>query len=82
MPFINCEINLMLTSSCDNTNSTGAKKFATRETNLYVPVVTLSTQDKAKLLQQLKLVLKEKSIRININDNINRKTKSIITLFN
>ena len=35
-------------------NSTGNGKFAITETKLYVPVVTLSTQDNAKLLQQLK----------------------------
>ena len=39
---------------CVITNSTGAGKFAITETKLYVPVVTLSTQDNAKLLQQLK----------------------------
>ena len=56
MPLINCEINLILTwsSTCVNTNSTGAGRFAKTETKLYVPVVTLSTQDNAKLLQQLK----------------------------
>ena len=49
MPLINCEVNLLLTwaKDCVITNSTG-------ETKLYVPVVTLSTQDNAKLLQQLK----------------------------
>ena len=31
-----------------------AKKFKMKDTKLYVPVVTLSTQDNAKLLQQLK----------------------------
>ena len=31
--------------------STGAGKFAITDTRLYVPVVTLSTQDHAKLLQ-------------------------------
>ena len=53
---INCEVNLELTWSkdCVITNSTGAGKFQITETNLYVPVVTLSTQDNAKLLQQLK----------------------------
>ena len=35
------------------TNSEGEGKFQITETNLYVPVVTLSTQDNAKLLQQL-----------------------------
>ena len=56
MPLINCEVNLILTWSkdCVITNSTGEGKFAITETKLYVPVVTLSTQDNAKLLQQLK----------------------------
>ena len=35
-------------------NSTGARKIKITETKLYVLVVTLSTQDNAKLLQQLK----------------------------
>ena len=56
MPLINCEVNLILTWSkdCVITNSTGAGKFAITETKLYVLVVTLSTQDNSKLLQQLK----------------------------
>ena len=56
MPLINCEVNLDLTWSrdCVITNSTGAGKFAITETKFYVPVVTLSTQDNAKLLQQVK----------------------------
>ena len=33
------------------TNSRDAGRFAIPDTNLYVPVVTLSTQDDAKLLQ-------------------------------
>ena len=36
------------------TNSTGEGKFEITDTNLYVPVITLSTQDNAKLLEQLK----------------------------
>ena len=53
MPLINCEVNLILTwsSTCVITNSTGAGRFAITDTKLYVPVVTLSTQDNAKLLQ-------------------------------
>ena len=39
---------------CGFTNSTGEGKFAITETKLYVPVVTLSTKDNEKLLQQLK----------------------------
>ena len=56
MPLINCEVNLTLTWSltCVVTNSTGAGTFAITETKLYVPVVTLLTQDNCKLLQQLK----------------------------
>ena len=56
MPLINCEVNLILTCSkdCVITNSTGEEKFAITETKLYVPVVTFSTKDNEKLLQQLK----------------------------
>ena len=56
MPLINCEVNLILTWSkdCVISSATGETKFAITETKLYVPVVTLSTQDNAKLLQQLK----------------------------
>ena len=56
MPLINCEISLILTwsSTCVITNSTGAGRFAITNTKLYVPVITLSTQDNAKLFQQLK----------------------------
>ena len=56
MPLINCEVNLILTWSkdCVITNSTSEGKFAITETKLYVPVVTLSTKDNEKLLQQLK----------------------------
>ena len=59
MPLINCEVNLILTwsSSCvliataiQNQNAT----FAITDTKLYVPVVTLSTQENTKFLQQLK----------------------------
>ena len=56
MPLINCEVNLILTwsSAFVITNSTGAGTFTTTETKLYVTVVTLSTQDTAKLIHQLK----------------------------
>ena len=59
MPLINCEIELILTWSrncviiyTDVNNQ--VPTFTITETNLYVPVVTLSTQDNAKLLPQLK----------------------------
>ena len=56
MSLINCEAILLLTWSkdCVITNSTGGENFQITETKLYVPVVTLSTQNNAKLLQQLK----------------------------
>ena len=56
MPLINCEANLILTwsSICVITDSNGAGTFAITDTKLYVPVVTLSTQENTKLLQQLK----------------------------
>ena len=56
MPLINCEVNLILTWSkdCVISSATGETKFKITDTKLYVPVVTLSTQDNTKLLQQLK----------------------------
>ena len=56
MPLINCEVNLILTwsATCVITDSRGVGRFAITDTKLYVPVVTLSTQENTKLLQQLK----------------------------
>ena len=56
MPLINCEDNLILIwlSTCVITNSAGVRRFAITDAKLYVPVVTLSIQDNARLLQQLK----------------------------
>ena len=56
MPLINCEVNLILTwsSTCVITNSNGAGRFAITDTKLYIPLVTLSTQENTMLLQQLK----------------------------
>ena len=55
MPLINCEVDLILTwsSSCIITNSAGAGTFKITDAKLYVPVVTLSTQDNSKLFHQL-----------------------------
>ena len=59
MPLINCEVNLILTwsstcviisSNIPNQNAT----LAITDAKLYVLVVTLSTQENSKLLQQLK----------------------------
>ena len=65
MPLINCEVELILTWSAgcviiytdvDNQVLT----FTITETNLYVSVVTLSTQDNEKVLSQLKSGFKRK----------------------
>ena len=55
MPLINCEIILILTWSSTSviTNSTGIGTFAIRDARLYVPVVTVSIQNNAKLLEQI-----------------------------
>ena len=59
MPLINCEAELIFTWSVncviiyrDIVNQ--VPTFTLTETNLYVPVVTLSNQDYAKLFTQLK----------------------------
>ena len=56
IPLINCEINLILTWSANcvicNAAANQATIFAITDTKLYVPAVTLSTQDNEKLLQQ------------------------------
>ena len=59
MPLINCEVELIsnwsancviISANVANQNPT----FTITNTNLYVPVATLSTQGNAKLLPQLK----------------------------
>ena len=59
-PLINCEINLVLTwfTDCVISFTVGKIKFAITDTKLYVPKVTLSTEDNEKLLEQLKLGFK------------------------
>ena len=61
MQLTNCEINLILTWSSnwvlsDNVNQEAT--FETADTKPYVPVKTLSSQESAKLLQQLKSCFK------------------------
>ena len=59
LPLINCEVNFILTWSANcvivSTNVTNQNvTFLITDTKLYVPVVTLSQPDNAKLLQQPK----------------------------
>ena len=53
---INCEINLILTwsSKCVLSNEAKTTTFVITDTKRYAPVLTLSTQNSSKLLQQLK----------------------------
>ena len=61
MPLIDCENNLILACSqkCVLSNDTKATTFAITDKKLYVLAVPLSTEDNAKLLEQLKSGLKK-----------------------
>ena len=52
MPWINCEVNLILdwSDKCVSSNDTRATIFPVTDPKPYIPVVTLSTQDNTKLL--------------------------------
>ena len=67
---VDCETNLILTwpENCVFTNSEVVGTFRITDTKLYIPVVTLSTQDNTKLLKQIKSGFK-RTIKININEN-------------
>ena len=74
MPLINCEINNFLTwlEKCFIVTRTADDQepiFAITDVKLYVPLVTSSAADNAKLLQQLKTGFKEQLTGININQN-------------
>ena len=65
MSLIKCEVELSLAWSVNcviisNNVANQNPTFTITETNLYVPLVTLSTQDNAKLLPQLKSGFKRK----------------------
>ena len=81
---ISCEINLMLTcfGKSGLFNDTKTTAFAITDTKLYVLVLTLLTQDNARLLQQLKSGFKK---TINWNKSIksnNKSSKPIFRLLN
>ena len=56
IPLSNCKINFILTwsANCVISQVARATIFAIADTKLYVPVVTLTTDNNTKLLQQLK----------------------------
>ena len=80
MPLINCEVNLILSWSkyCGISSATGATKFKMTDTKLYVPVVTLSTQDNENYYNNQNQVLKEQLIGTNINQKFHQKDKNNI----
>ena len=74
MPLINCEVNLILTWSSNcvliaTAIQNQAATFEITDTKRYVPVVTLSTQENTKFLQQLKSGFKRV---INWNKNLSK----------
>ena len=86
-PLNNYEINFQLKWSAKCILGTGTAvnqvpTFTITDTKLYVPVVTLSTQDNVKLPKQSNLVLKEQISGININLKNKSGTKQIFRLFN
>ena len=85
IPLINYGINPILTWSedCVISSATEATKFKLTDTKLYVLVVTLSTQDNAKLLQQLKLRFKRTSNwnKYQIKVSTERQNQGVNRLF-
>ena len=69
MPLINCTINLILIylANCVISEVDRVTAFTITDTRLYVKVVTLSTNDNAELLQQLKSGFKRTINWINIS---------------
>ena len=83
MPLINCKINLILANCIIDAypDDGQVSTFAITDTKRYVPVVTLSTHDNVKLLQQLKSGLKKNNLEyISIKSN-NIWDKPLFRLF-
>ena len=85
MPLVNCEINLILTQSnrcfiIDNSVDAQEPTFTITDTKLYIPIVTLSIQDNAKLLEQINQVLREQLTGINMNQKQQQNNKTNIQI--
>ena len=85
MPPVNCEIDLTLTCSANcfiiaNPINNQQPAFAITDANFNVLVVTLTTQDNAKLLQQLNQVLKDQLTGINVNQKYQYKDQTNICI--
>ena len=75
MPLINCEVELILNWFANSVIiypdvANQVPTFTITETNLYVHIVTLSTQDNAKLLPQLKSGFKRTTNRNKYLSNL------------
>ena len=74
---------LKWSENCFISSAVGETQFAITDTKLYVPIVTLSIQDNAKLLEQLKFGFKR---IINWNKYLSKtsteRKKQILKLLN
>ena len=86
MPLINCKIDLDLNLSkkCLLVGKNGDQEpaFSITDAKIYVEVVTLSTQDNEKLLEQLKSSFKRTTNWDRYESKINRNTKLVVRLLN
>ena len=86
LPLINCKINLDLNLSkkCLLVGKNGDQEpaFSITDAKIYVEVVTLSTQDNEKLLEQLKSSFKRTTNWDRYESKIDRKTKLVVRLLN
>ena len=86
MPLINCKIDLDLNLSkkCLLVGKNGDQEpaFSITDAKIYVEVVTLSTQDNEKLLEQLKSSFKRTTNWDRYESKIDRKTKLVVRLLN
>ena len=63
-PTLTCSTRFFI---IDTLNAGQKPTFTITDTKLYVPVITLSNQDNAKLLDELKSIFKKQLIGINMN---------------
>ena len=77
MPILNCGINFIITwhtnFALSNAAANQGTTFAITDTRLYVPVLTLTTDDNGKLFQQLKSDSNAQLTGINIKQKQKHK---------
>ena len=83
MLLINCEINLILTWSVNcllvaGTVANQVPTYAATDTKLYVPLVTLSTQVNAKLLEAIEFCFKRTIIWNKYQSKITTQVRNLI----